>query len=77
MKNLMLVVGIKLFNAKEKIKESASKNLKGEGFVDTIIKILIAVVIGALLLGLLYYLFKDTLFPKIAKKLEEMFDFNG
>lgn len=33
---------------------------RGEGFVDTAIKILMAVVIGALLLAGLYKLFADT-----------------
>lgn len=35
-------------------------NKSGEGFVDSAVKILISVVIGALLLGGLYMLFKDT-----------------
>lgn len=50
---------------------------RGENFVDSGIKILIAVVIGALLLGGLYALFGDTIMPTVTEKVEEMFDFNG
>ena len=38
-------------------------NNRAEGFVDSGVKILIAVVIGALLLGGLYVLFGDTILP--------------
>ncbi len=48
-----------------------------ENFVDSGIKILIAVVIGALLLGGLYALFGDTIMPTVTEKVEEMFEFNG
>ena len=50
---------------------------RGENFVDSGIKILIAVVIGALLLGGLYALFGDTIMPTVTEKVEDMFDFNG
>ena len=53
------------------------KNNRGENFVDSGIKILIAVVIGALLLGGLYALFGDTIMPTVTEKVEEMFDFKG
>lgn len=50
---------------------------RGENFVDSGIKILIAVVIGALLLGGLYALFGDTIMPTVTEKVEDMFDFKG
>lgn len=50
---------------------------RGENFVDSGVKILIAVVIGALLLGGLYALFGDTIMPTVTKKVEEMFKFKG
>ncbi len=50
---------------------------RAENFVDSGIKILIAVVIGALLLGGLYALFGDTIMPTVTEKVEEMFEFNG
>ncbi|HAE62697.1 MAG TPA: hypothetical protein DCG38_10270 [Eubacteriaceae bacterium] len=45
---------------KERVKEVLQSN-KGEGFIDTAVKILISVVIGALLLAGLYMLFQDTI----------------
>lgn len=50
---------------------------RAENFVDSGIKILIAVVIGALLLGGLYALFGDTIMPTVTEKVEEMFNFKG
>ena len=50
---------------------------RGENFVDSGIKILIAVVIGALLLGGLYALFGDTIMPTGTEKVEDMLAFNG
>ena len=50
---------------------------RGENFVDSGIKILIAVVIGALLLGGLYALFGDTIMPTVTEKVKKMFEFKG
>lgn len=41
---------------------------KAENFVDTAIKILMAVVIGALLLAGLYKLFADTVLPTLTQR---------
>lgn len=49
----------------------------GEGFVDTAIKILMAVVIGALLLAGLYKLFADTVLPTLTQRVTEMFNYSG
>ena len=49
----------------------------GEGFVDSGIKILIAVVIGALLLGGLYALFGDTILPTLTNKIKDLFNYSG
>lgn len=49
----------------------------GEGYIDTAVKILIAVVLGALLLGLLYALFNDTIMPTVTTKINEMFNYAG
>ena len=48
-----------------------------EAYVDTGVKILIAVVIGALLLGLIYALFNDTIMPTVTERVEELFDYAG
>lgn len=50
---------------------------RGENFVDSGVKILIAVVIGALLLGGLYALFGDTIMPTVTQKIKDMFSFKG
>lgn len=49
----------------------------GEGYIDTAVKILIAVVLGALLLGLLYALFNDTIMPTVTQKIKDMFNYAG
>jgi len=56
---------------------SLLKNTKAEAYVDTGVKILIAVVIGALLLALLYALFNDTIMPTVTDKVEGLFDYAG
>ena len=48
-----------------------------EAYVDTGVKIVIAVVIGALLLGLIYALFNDTIMPTVTERVEELFDYAG
>ena len=50
---------------------------KAEGYVDSGVKILIAVVIGALLLGCLYTLFNTTIMPTVTTKITELFSYNG
>ena len=48
-----------------------------EAYVDTGVKILIAVVIGALLLGGLYTLFNTTIMPTVTSKITELFNYKG
>lgn len=48
-----------------------------EGYVDTAVKIIIAVVIGALLLGGLYYLFNSIILPGLAARIQDMFGSPG
>ena len=50
---------------------------KAKNFVDTAIKILMAVVIGALLLAGLYKLFADTVLPTLTQRVTEMFNYSG
>lgn len=63
---------LKMLEAKTKLREES-----GEGYVDTAIKILIAVVLGALLLAGLYALFNDTVLPTLVDRVKEMFDYGG
>ena len=55
----------------------ALTNNKAEGFVDTAIKILMAVVIGALVLAGLYLLFDKTVLPTLTKRIKDMFNYAG
>ena len=55
----------------------ALKEQKGEGFVDTAIKILMAVVIGALVLAGLYALFDEPVLPTLTRRVQEMFSYSG
>ena len=48
-----------------------------ETYVDTGVKVLIAVVIGALLLTLLYALFEDTIMPSVVTKVQGLFNYAG
>ena len=50
---------------------------RGENYVDTAVKILIAVVIGALLLAGLYALFGDVVMPTLTRRIQEMFNYAG
>lgn len=50
---------------------------RAENFVDSGLKILIAVVIGALLLGGLYALFGTTIMPTVTQKVKDLFNFKG
>ena len=60
-----------------KMLEAKLRETSGEGYVDTAIKILIAVVLGALLLAGLYALFNDTVLPTLVDRVKEMFDYGG
>ena len=55
----------------------AVTNKKAEGYVDSGVKILIAVVIGALLLGGLYLLFNGTIMPTVTTKIQGLFNYAG
>ena len=74
----------KLFN---KIRDKANaavisaktfvSNKRAEGYVDSGVKILIAVVIGALLLAGLYALFNTTIMPTVTQKVTGLFNYKG
>ena len=52
-------------------------NKKAEGYVDSGVKILIAVVIGALMLAGLYKLFNTTIMPTVTSKITGLFNYGG
>ena len=57
--------------------KTAIDNKKAEGYVDSGVKILIAVVIGALLLAGLYTLFNSTIMPTVTSKITGLFNYKG
>ncbi len=57
--------------------KAAVSGVKAEGYVDSRVKILIAVVIGALLLAGLYALFNTTIMPTVTQKVQELFNYHG
>ena len=48
-----------------------------EAYVDTGVKVLIAVVIGALILALLYALFNEIIMPTVTTRVQELFNYAG
>lgn len=59
-------------NAKEKL-----NNIEGDGYVSDGLRVLIAVVLGALLLAGLYALFNSTILPTVTAKVQELFNYAG
>ena len=55
----------------------AVANSRGENYVDSAVKILIAVVLGGLLLAGLYALFGDVVLPTLKSKIQSMFNYAG
>ncbi len=72
-----------VFHAKIKLQQLKANTARilcqqsGEGFVDTALKILISVVVGALLLAGLYMLFNDTILPTLTERIESLFNYRG
>lgn len=74
----------KLFNnIKNRVNEAivnvqaTIESKKAEGYVDTAVKIIIAVVVGGVILAGLYTLFNGTIIPTVTTKLDGMFDYSG
>ena len=49
----------------------------GEGYIHTAVKVLIAVVLGALVLAGLYAVLNDTVMPTVTQRIQEMFNYAG
>lgn len=50
---------------------------KGEGYIDTGVKIIIGVVVGGVILAGLYALFNTTIIPTLTTKITQMFSYSG
>ena len=57
--------------------KSVIENTTAEGYVDTGVKIIIGVVVGAVILGGMYALFDDVILPTLETKIEGMFNYKG
>ena len=74
----------KFFNkAQNKANEMAIKakttldNARAEGYIDTGVKIIIGVVVGAVILGGLYALFNGVVIPRLNTEIQDMFNYAG
>lgn len=76
MKNIFNTINNKA-NALAIKAKCAFESKKAEGYVDSGVKILIAVVIGALLLAGLYALFESDIMPTVTNKIRSLFNYNG
>ena len=76
MKNFMNKINAKANSIAIRAK-SILNNAKAEGYVDTGVKIIIAVVVGAVILGGLYALFKGVIIPRLNTEILEMFNYAG
>ena len=52
-------------------------NAKAEGYIDTGVKIIIGVVVGAVIRGGLYALFNTVIIPRLNTEILEMFNYAG
>ena len=52
-------------------------NIKAEGYIDTGVKIIIGVIVGAVILGGFYALFDDVILPTLETRIGGMFDYAG
>ena len=57
--------------------KSTLDNARAEGYIDTVVKIIIGVVVGAVILGGLYALFDGVILPTLETRIDGMFDFAG
>ena len=87
MKKLFSKIKSKVTNFKTRVQTKATvlatratfavANVRGDGYVDSGVKILIAVVIGALLLAGLYTLFNSTIMPTVTEKITNLFNYKS
>ena len=57
--------------------KSTLDNAKAEGYIDTGVKIIIGVVVGAVLLGGLYALFNGVILPRLNTEIGNMFNYTA
>lgn len=72
MKKLVKTVSAKVALTANQVK-SILNNERGDFYISDGVKIIIAVVLGALLLAALTAIFNDTVIPRITKEIEALF----
>lgn len=83
MKNIRTKLTFKALTLREAAREkdlalrTKALDATGEGYVDTAVKIIIAVVIGALLMAGLVALFNEVIMPRVNTEVTELFDAAG
>ena len=73
---MMTKLYLKMILAQEKLKKAVKDN-SGQGALETAVQVLIAVVLGALILGGLYALIGDTVLPSLKQRIQDMFNYTG
>ena len=76
MKNFMNKIKAKANSLAIRAK-STIDNARAEGYIDTGVKIIIAVVVGAVILAGLYALFDTVILPTLETRIDGMFDYAG
>ncbi len=76
MKNFMNKIKAKV-NALAIRAKTALVNAKAEGYIDTGVKIIIGVVVGAVILGGLYALFNTVILPRLNTEIQNMFNYTA
>ena len=72
MRKMMNKVAVKTRNVISRVK-AALKNERGDFYISDGVKIIIAVVLGALLLAALTGIFNTTVIPRITQEITELF----
>ena len=57
--------------------KSVIENTTAEGYVDTGVKIIIGVVVGAVILAGMYALFNGVILPRLNTEIQNMFNYKG
>ena len=59
------------------IAKAVVSNRSGQGALDQMISVLIAIVLGALILGGLYLIINSTVLPELTRRIQDMFNYHG
>ena len=78
--NLIQKIANKITNKARSVAITAKtviENTTAEGYVDTGVKIIIGVVVGAVILGGMYALFNGVILPRLNTEIQNMFNYKG